>query len=278
MIDTLNRFRKEFYNWVQALYSLVFDRYPVMLKCRDGRLLEVKYRNHLLYATYGFRFSYDKDAIVFTYKGNNLKFYSANDNGSIGDVFALKELDVLDVRGKAVVDIGANIGDSSIFFSINGASKVLAIEPFPRTYKNLEANIKENRLIDGVDNIVPLNAALGIDSEKTIRLSAELTNTVGKMATDIPHGTEIRCMTLAEIFNIYDLNDAAVKIDCEGCEYEVIQSLNKDISDRIQSFLIEYHEGAEKIKSKLQEHGFLTEVFPKSSKIGLIFAFRNLNS
>jgi predicted RNA methylase len=41
----------------------------------------------------------------------------------------------LRVEGKIVIDIGVNIADSSIYFALKGADKVIAIEPFPRNYE-----------------------------------------------------------------------------------------------------------------------------------------------
>lgn len=41
----------------------------------------------------------------------------------------------LPVEGKTFVDIGANIGDSSIYFASRGAEKVISIEPFPKNYE-----------------------------------------------------------------------------------------------------------------------------------------------
>ncbi len=48
---------------------------------------------------------------------------------SIYDVFDCGEYGVLDVSGKVVIDVGASIGDSAIYFALKGARKVIAIEP-----------------------------------------------------------------------------------------------------------------------------------------------------
>ena len=42
----------------------------------------------------------------------------------------------LPVRGKTVIDIGANIGDTPIYFHITWSKhRVIGIEPFPKNYE-----------------------------------------------------------------------------------------------------------------------------------------------
>jgi FkbM family methyltransferase len=43
----------------------------------------------------------------------------------------------LNVRGRVVVDVGAYIGDSAIYFALRGARKVVAVEPHPGAYEVL---------------------------------------------------------------------------------------------------------------------------------------------
>mgnify|MGYP001770829427 CR=1 FL=1 len=44
------------------------------------------------------------------------------------------DYDFLDVNCKGVVDIGASIGDTLVYFTLRGA-KVIAFEPFPKMFK-----------------------------------------------------------------------------------------------------------------------------------------------
>jgi len=48
----------------------------------------------------------------------------------------------VDVKNKSVVDIGAFVGDTAIYFAIKGAEKVIAIEPHPGAYEELAENIE----------------------------------------------------------------------------------------------------------------------------------------
>jgi len=48
----------------------------------------------------------------------------------------------LDVKGKVVIDVGAYIGDSAIYFALKGARKVIALESHPGTFAEMLDNIK----------------------------------------------------------------------------------------------------------------------------------------
>ncbi len=40
-----------------------------------------------------------------------------------------------DFTGKIVVDLGASIGNSEIYFAVNGVKKVIALEPFSESFE-----------------------------------------------------------------------------------------------------------------------------------------------
>jgi len=54
-------------------------------------------------------------------------FYGVHKDGDIGGVFALEEYKIIKPENEIVVDIGASIGDSSMYFALNGASYVIAL-------------------------------------------------------------------------------------------------------------------------------------------------------
>jgi len=63
-------------------------------------------------------------------------------------VVDLPEYDWLDVKEKRVLDVGASIGDTAVYFALKGAREVVAFEPYPFPYnfalKNVEANSLKN--------------------------------------------------------------------------------------------------------------------------------------
>ena len=62
------------------------------------------------------------------------------------------------LRGRDVIDVGASVGDSALYFVLNGARKVIAVEPLPNVARCAEEHLKLNGVTDEVKVI---NAALG---------------------------------------------------------------------------------------------------------------------
>ena len=69
-------------------------------------------------------------------------------NGDIWSIFIRDEYGILPVRGEMVIDIGVNNSDSPIYFCLQGASKVIALEPQPQNYNVAKTNIQLNALSD----------------------------------------------------------------------------------------------------------------------------------
>ena len=63
------------------------------------------------------------------------------------------------LRGRDVIDVGASVGDSTLYFILNGARKVIAVEPLPNVARCAEENLKLNGITDEVKVI---NAALAV--------------------------------------------------------------------------------------------------------------------
>jgi FkbM family methyltransferase len=61
-------------------------------------------------------------------------------------VFYNKDYEFLNCRGKEIIDIGANISDSSIYFALTGANCVIAIEPFKENFEIAKLNVESNGL------------------------------------------------------------------------------------------------------------------------------------
>jgi FkbM family methyltransferase len=79
------------------------------------------------------------------------------------EVFIKNVYSFLDVGDKIVIDVGAGIGDSSIYFASRGAKRVIAIEPNRHSYELAKKNIEVNGFHDSVELIWAALAA----SQKT---------------------------------------------------------------------------------------------------------------
>lgn len=128
-----------------------------------------------------------------------------------------------------IIDIGANIGLHSIYFS--GLAKngcIFALEPSLSTFSFLASNIAN------VSNIVPINIACcdagGVaDFYHTAdNAYSSLIDTKRKTVTSI---RKVPCMKVDDIVRGLDLTGVDfVKIDVEGLEFEVLHGMTDVIS------------------------------------------------
>ena len=162
----------------------------------------------------------------------------------------------LNVKGKEVVDVGANIGDTAIYFAVNGAKHVYAFEPYPFSYKIAVKNIKLNKL---EKKVTLLNEAIG-EENKTIYIDENYENTDGDDLKEFKKGKKIKVVTLEEIVKKFNLKNAVLKMDCEGCEYNSILNTPNKVLRNFEQIMIEYHYGYLDLKKKLEEAGFKVKV------------------
>ena len=82
----------------------------------------------------------------FNYGDTKLIFYGVGIDGDIRGVFYFEEYKILKPENEIVIDIGASIGDSAIYFALNRAKHVIALEPYLSTFNLAVQNIKVNNL------------------------------------------------------------------------------------------------------------------------------------
>jgi len=145
----------------------------------------------------------------------------------------------VDARNKIIIDIGAFVGDSAIYFVLKGARRVIAIEPHPGAFAEMLDNIRLNNL-ESV--IIPVNAGLASRPGKVCieNIGVEATAVTYHRPGDCPNA--VPAVTLGELINKFgiDPNDTVLKMDCEGCEFDVI--LNDYEHVRLfRELIFEYH-------------------------------------
>jgi len=125
------------------------------------------------------------------------------------------------VRGRAVVDAGANIGIFSIYAAMLGAERVYAFEPVLRTYRMLVENIRLNNL-NG--KIIPINCALGREEGSgAVQYRYPGDGGASFVLKRAFVGSETaRILTLDGLFPSNG-NLGVVKIDSEGFEAEILE-------------------------------------------------------
>jgi FkbM family methyltransferase len=124
--------------------------------------------------------------------------------------------------GDVVLDVGANIGCTSILFA-QQAARVVAFEPVPATYAFWRRNVEAS----GHGNCVGMNYALG-DENKPSQMTYSAANRSGAFVSDSVTGTgesaDIAVRRLDDVAAEIGLQKVDfVKIDVEGYERRVIE-------------------------------------------------------
>jgi FkbM family methyltransferase len=204
----------------------------------------------------------------------NLRLYGGITNGDILDTFLRNKYPP--VKGKTVIDIGANIGDTPIYFAVRGASRVIALEPYPKNYelakKNIEANSFSDKIVIHLAGCAAECGFITIDPNESGIFSHLIKS---------EHGIRVPLLTLENIINENTISEAVLKMDCEGCEYEIILSAPDYVLKHFSGIHIEYHYGYKDLKEKLEKSGFNVSVTRparnlRKQYIGHIYAKRNL--
>jgi FkbM family methyltransferase len=174
-----------------------------------------------------------------------------------------------------VVDVGANVGVFSLFAS-RAARLVYALEPSSSNFSLLASNTSCCK------NIIPLNLGCSAgDGQASLDLSSDpvsfslVTNGIsGRRETvDV-----VRLETLFERYKIGHCD--FLKLDCEGCEFEIIMGSDPKFISRIGRIVMEYHDHLSRQLShrdlvrKLTTFGFRTVVYNSKGTYGMIAAIR----
>jgi FkbM family methyltransferase len=144
---------------------------------------------------------------------------------SMVEVFVDNEWGFLNVKDRHVIDVGAFNGDSSIYFVINGAEKVIAVEPHPRAYIELLINIKLNNL---QSKIIPINVALGRGGFIALPIDVSLDAVIDRIyeegIRERSKVVKVKSIKLSDLLELVDVRPDVLKLDCEGCEFDIIES------------------------------------------------------
>lgn len=241
--------------------------------------LKIQITNHIMayniswYEYIGYIYSIEINVVeVLKFKNElikPLKFYGAIYDGDIQGVFGQDIYGDVECKGVTVLDIGANIGDSAIYFAMKAASRVIALEPFPVTYEFAKRNIEVNGFLD---KIVLINGGVA-KQDGSISIPNNITSSGGMEARESECGPKIQFFTLESISKAFNLEIGSIlKIDCEGCEYDIINCTQDKILLQFKQIIMEYHHGIKELVARLSSIGFQVQVNHRGSLIGDIIA------
>jgi FkbM family methyltransferase len=169
-----------------------------------------------------------------------------------------------DLTDWLIVDVGAYIGDTPLYYAKRGAL-VVAVEPLPSNYevmlRNLELNsdlkhrvIPVNAAISGRDGFVEFSYSRFIDVDASIYGGGRFKVRVRSMRLS----TLIKEITSMGL-DLDRFKVRVLKMDCNGCEYDVINEV--DVLRLFDIVKIKYHGGYHELKSTLEKLGFTCRVW-----------------
>jgi 16S rRNA G966 N2-methylase RsmD len=151
--------------------------------------------------------------------------------------FSRDEYRQLEVEGMHVLDLGAAVGDTILYFWMKGAGRITAYE----CDKPTAALARENIRLNGVAN--------------------------AELVEERADGS-----TLRKFADRFRSERKVAKIDIEGGEYEVL--LNSDALREYEQMILEYHKGYLDLQRKLEASGFEVVHRAMGVGVGILFAKR----
>ena len=179
--------------------------------------------------------------------------------------------------GQCFVDVGAHVGQFALLASalVGRAGRVIAIEPNPETFCDLQTNLALN----ACSNVTPVSCAVTSDA-RIIRFAS---TQPGNRAAAREVETAAESQLLVGAFNLSTILTAAgvatcdvLKIDVEGNEWRVLEPFFANVSNPpghiIFEFLPEYfsyHVGPQLMLERIANLGYrLTTVEGRDYRVG----------
>jgi FkbM family methyltransferase len=204
-----------------------------------------------------FNFSWKNETLIAANQKLEFKINDEEELFILAEVFLEGSYNLLSPTTKriALIDVGMNVGITSLFYaSKENVDQVFSFEPFVPTFILAKENISLNEKYQSKIHASNFGLAKS-DGEMQIDYSPKQKGRMGFHG--LPESSFYKSKELSqqtiqlknaadEFFKIKNtLSNYFVvcKIDCEGAEYEIIESLKKgDVLSFINVFFIEWHE------------------------------------
>lgn len=230
--------RKYVENWYLLIPIYLSIIKSALIRFRTGKKMIVskkqyeEFRDELFqqYLTdRGFSFTFEEEnKMVIT--DTNLKLYILKDyTNVIDEIFIRNIYGEGNFKDKTIIDIGASIGDTPIYFISKGAKRVYGFESDLHRYNLAVKNVEINNM---AHKITMFN-------------------------------NEANSKSVESLINEHSMENIYLKIDCEGCEFELIKNLPDDIYAKIDFIIMEFHSEPSIIIQRLNKLGFKVKKFKK---------------
>jgi FkbM family methyltransferase len=179
-----------------------------------------------------------------------------------------------------VLDIGANIGVFSLYAAKCGASLVYSLEPLYQNTALISKNFKINKLKEPIIIRKAVSDTNGVSDFYLGDLDSHGRLLENDYKTEINNKKKVKTIKLTEIFARYDIKRIDfLKIDCEGGEGNIIQSLSGKDWSKISKISLEYHDDVstlshQKIIELLERAHFKVQIQKIDKTLGYIYGWR----
>lgn len=212
-------------NWSSVLLVYSNLKRNVTVKFKDGDIAELSKMNYNAFYEKLYRkhlqdngFSFPAENMIKTPDGLTLMLPNVVYSLVFDEIYIMQVYGKPDLTGKVVIDVGAAIGDTTLFFKKRGAKAVYGYELDQARVTIAEKNIEMNGTGDTV---------IVYNKKATVEELHKLMTTIND-----------------PIF---------LKLDCEGCEYDIIPKL--DMS-KVTDVVMEYHKKPEPLMEALTRAAF----------------------
>lgn len=237
------------------------------------------FKNWYIYPAVYFRFV--KKSTISFYTRNHLKITlrtKSTDLMALTNVWLTQEYSKpgFEIRDDdVIIDIGAHIGLFALLISKKCESgKILCFEPILDNYELLLKNLHDNH----ISNVHPVNIAVS-DREQKIKIYLNSDQAGHSIYLESASYVDVQSTTLKKIIDENRISKCSLlKIDCEGAEYEIIESLPDQYLNKIHRIIIEYHfadvksDLLDRLVQKLRTNFFTVDLIRYSEGMGLIYA------
>ena len=237
------------------------------------------FKNWYLYPIVYFQLTKNKHVIFESKTGLKIKIrVNSTDLMALTHVWLIKEYHHDDFKietNDVIIDVGAHIGLFALYASqFCKDGKIICYEPIKENYELLLENVKQNK----INNIISYNSAVS-NSSSTVKIYLNQDESGHSMFLKNVNFVTVVSISLPKILEKNNIENCDfLKLDCEGAEYEIIDSLKEDFFKKIKKTIIEYHladtnpELLVNLTEKLQAHKFKTKTKKLFSDIGFLFA------
>jgi hypothetical protein len=182
--------------------------------------------------------------IVYTPDGFQIAYLKIPYSFILDEVFEMKEFGEYDLQGRAVIDVGTYMAETCLYFVSQGAARVYGFEIDAENYRMGLENVRLNNMADRV-------------------------HIYNQLAT---------YNSIKELIHEHGLRNVFLKIDCEGCEYEILENADPLTFRNVNDIVLEYHGRPKPLIERLTKLGY--EIKRKRGMIfqpwGIVYATRGL--